>query len=256
MEGRGWALCPLLSALCALPSALWTCSRTAPPNSEPLPSSPAITSTAPDSRASLVRRTATPRDTTGAESMTTSANAPHRSSTSAHHAARDGSRGRIIHSPSSSPRWAQSRGASVRVASMYATHPSSLSVCSTICRSSVAFPLPRVPTTSVNRPRGNPPPANPASSASTPVANVRTSAPAGAERGRGRRSTRDCGSIFCSVSLQRPSRLPQKKGRISYPERKPKARRRPCSFFLPLLLSLTSSPNRTTLRPLCFHTIW
>jgi hypothetical protein len=156
-------------------------------------------SEAPDSRASLVRRTATPRDTTGAESITTSANAPHRSSTSAHHAARVGSRGRIIHSPSSSPRRAQSRGANVRVASMYATHPASLSVCLTIRRSNVAFPLPRSPTTSVNRPRGIPPPVSPASSASTPVGNARTSAPAGVERGTGRRSTRDCGSIenFC-----------------------------------------------------------
>jgi hypothetical protein len=188
------------------PGSRLTCKRTAPPNDEPLPSSPAITSAAPDSHASLVRRTATPRDTTGAESMTTSANAPHRSSTSAHHAARDGSRGRIIHNPSSSPRWAQSRGASVRVASMYATHPASLSVCSTICRSSVAFPLPRAPTTSVNRPRGNPPPANPASSASTPVASVRTPAPAGAVRGRGRRSTRDCGSILGFYLARGPPR--------------------------------------------------
>ena len=202
VEGRGSTLCLLLVDLCPLPpalgpllSAFWTCKRTAPPNNEPLPSSPAITSAAPDSRASLVRRTATPRDTTGAESMTTSANAPHRSSTSAHHAARDGSRGRIIHSPSSSPRWAQSRGASVRVASMYATHPASLSVCSTIWRNNVAFPVPRAPMISVNRPRGIPPPAKPASSNSTPVGKVRVSAPAGAERGRGRRSTRDCGSI-------------------------------------------------------------
>ncbi|HEY2854651.1 MAG TPA: hypothetical protein VGJ18_17475 [Gemmatimonadaceae bacterium] len=59
---------------------------------------------APVSRASLVRRTATPRDITGAESITTSAKAPQRSSTSAHHAARVGSRGRIIHSPSPSAR--------------------------------------------------------------------------------------------------------------------------------------------------------
>ena len=209
MEGRGWraesrgtAFRPSLSTLrpppstvCPLPAALCTRSRTAPPNNEPLPSSPAMTSAAPDSRASLVRRTATPRDTTGAESITTSANAPHRSNTSALHAARVGSRGRIIQSPSSSPRCAQSRGESVRVASMYATHPASLSVCSTIWRNNVAFPLPRAPMISVNRPRGIPPPANPASSTSTPVGKVRVSAPAGAERGRGRRSTRDCGSI-------------------------------------------------------------
>jgi hypothetical protein len=31
------------------------------------------------------------------------------------------------------------------------------------------------------------------------VASARTSAPAGAERGRGRRSTRDCGSILSSI---------------------------------------------------------
>ena len=159
---------------------------------------------APDSRASLVRRTATPRDTTGAESITTSAKAPHRNSTSAHHAARDGSRGRIIHNPSPPPRCAQSRGASVRVASMYATHPW-LSVRSTICRSRVAFPLPRAPTTSVNRPRGSPPPASLASSASTPVDSVSTSTPAAADKGRGRRSTRDCGSIVVLFeSLLRP----------------------------------------------------
>jgi hypothetical protein len=140
-----------------------------------------MTSAAPDSRASLVRRTATARDNTGPESITTSANAPHRNNTSAHHAARDGSRGRIIHNPSL-PRCAQSRGASVRVASMYATHPAALSVRATSWRSSVTFPLPRAPTTSVNRPRGNPPPANRASSASTPVGSVRSSA-LGADRG-------------------------------------------------------------------------
>jgi len=195
--GGGWRaegsrpLRPRLSARCPR----LTRRRTAPPRSEPPPSSPATMSAAPDSRASLVRRTATPREIIGAESITTNANAPHRSNTSAHHVARDGSRGRIIHRPSSLPRCAQSRGASVRVASMYATHPASLSVCSTSRRSSVAFPLPRSPTTSVNRPRGNPPPVSPASNASTPVESARTSAPEGAERGRGSRSTRDCGSI-------------------------------------------------------------
>ena len=216
MEGRGWrvegrgsALCPLPSALCPLPTALCTRSRTAPPTSDPLPSSLAMISAAPDSRAILVRRTATPRDATGAESITTSANAPQRSRTSADHAAREGSRGRIIQSPSWSPRWAQSRGASVRVASMYATQPALLSVCSTMRRRSVAFPLPRGPITSVNRPRGKPPPTNPASSASTPVDNARCSELAGEERGRGRRSTTDCGSIVLSVRdlLLRPPRL-------------------------------------------------
>jgi hypothetical protein len=183
-------------------------------------------SAAPDSLASLVRRTVTPRGTTGAESMTTSANAPHRSNTSAHHAARDGSRGRIIQSPSPSLRGAQSRGASVRVASMYATHPASLRVRFTIWRSRVAFPLPRAPMTSVNRPRGKPPPASPASSPSTPV----ESAPslAGTERGWGRRSTRDCGRIrILSDHSWRCRDCCNAKGRISYPEQKPKARRRP-----------------------------
>jgi hypothetical protein len=95
----------------------FTRSRTAPASIEPLPSSPATTSAAPDSRASLVRRTATPRGSTGDESSTTSANAPQRNSTSADQAARAGSRGRIIQNPSFLPNDAQSRGASVRVAS-------------------------------------------------------------------------------------------------------------------------------------------
>lgn len=168
-EGGGWRVEALLSALCPLLSALCTRIRTAPPSSEPLPSSPAMTSAAPDSRASLVRRTATLRDTIGAESITTIANAPHRSSTSAHQLARDGSRGRIIHNPSPSPKCAQSRGANVRDASMYATHPVALSVCSTIRRNNVTFPLPRAPTISVRRPRGNPPPTSLASRPSTPV---------------------------------------------------------------------------------------
>ena len=234
VEGKGSTLCPLLclrpSALCPLPSTRWTCKRTAPPNNEPLPSSPAMISAAPDSRASLVRRTATPRETTGAESMTTSANAPHRSSTSADHAARDGSRGRIIHSPSSSPRWAQSRGASVRVASMYATHPASLSVCSTICRNNVAFPLPRAPTTSVRRPRGNPPPVKRASSASTPVPSGRTSAPAGAERGRGRRSTRDCGSILCYLASA-IAKTAVEEGANKLSRKKTESKKEACSGF-------------------------
>jgi hypothetical protein len=173
----------------------FTCSRTAPPSSEPPPSSPATMSAAPDSRASRVRRTATPRANIGAESMTTSANAPLRSNTSAHQAARVGSRGRMIHSPSSLPNEAQSRGASVRAASTYATHPDRPIVSATIRRSSVAFPLPRSPITSVSRPRGSPPPISPASSSATPVGSARAPAPGGAERGMGRRSTRDCGSI-------------------------------------------------------------
>ena len=190
----------------------FTRSRTAPPSIEPLPSSPATTSAAPDSRASLVRRTATPRASTGAESSTTSANAPQRSSTSALQAARAGSRGRIIHSPSPLPNEAQSRGASVRVASTYATHPACSSVSATIRRSSVAFPLPRAPTISVSRPRGSPPP-RPASSSATPVGSARAPAPGGEERGTGRRSTRDCGSILRSAGLLlRLPRLLRSKG--------------------------------------------
>lgn len=199
VEGRGGERrkCRSLAspALCLLPVALCTRNRTAPPTSDPLPSSPVTISAAPDSRASLVRRTATLRDITGAESITTSANAPHRSRTSAPHVARDGSRGRIIHNPSRSPRWAQSRGASVLVASMYATQPASCSVCSTMQRTRVTFPLPRGPMTSVSRPRGKPPPANPASSAWTPVDSARCSELVGEDSGRGRRSTTDCGSI-------------------------------------------------------------
>jgi hypothetical protein len=62
-------------------------------------------------------RTTTARETTGAESSTTRENAALRSSTSAHQAARAGSGGRTTQS-FLSPSRAQSRGASVRDASM------------------------------------------------------------------------------------------------------------------------------------------
>jgi hypothetical protein len=58
------------------------------------------------------------REIGGAESSTTSAKDPLRNSTSAHHAAFPASVGRTIHTPSTWPRCAQSRGASVRDASM------------------------------------------------------------------------------------------------------------------------------------------
>ena len=173
-----------------------TRSRTAPPSREPpvwRSSPPATTSAAPVSRASRVRRTATRWESGGAESMMTRANAPHRSRTSAHHAARAESRGRTIHNPSCSPRCAQSRGASVRAASMYATQPDRASVSSARRRRSVAVPLPRAPMTSVNRPRGRPPPTSAASSSSSPVGRAEPGDPAGEtqETAGGRRSMRD-----------------------------------------------------------------
>jgi hypothetical protein len=200
------------------PAPRFTCSRTAPPSREPLPSSPATMSAAPASRASRVRRTATLRGSTGAESITTSANALLRSRTSAHQAARVGSRGRTIQSPSSLPNGAQSRGASVRIASMYATHPDRSSVSATMRRRRVAFPLPRAPTISVNRPRGSPPPTSPASSSATPVGSASALVPGGAERGRGRRSTRDCGSIGRSASTAAAAQIAAEQGELSYPE--------------------------------------
>jgi len=154
------------------------------PPAQPLPRSPspATTSAASASRASRVSRTATDRVSGGAPSSTTSSNAPLRSSTSAHQGARPGSVGRTTQSRSSSspppttpPRphpsasGAQSRGASVRPASTYATHPPPATVRDTSCRSSVVRPLPNRPTTSVSRPRGSPPPGSASSSGERPV---------------------------------------------------------------------------------------
>jgi hypothetical protein len=68
-----------------------------------------------------------------------------RSRTSVHQAARPGSWGRIIHTPTRSPRCAQSRGARVRDASTYATHSPSAIVRSTMQRTNVVFPLPKSP---------------------------------------------------------------------------------------------------------------
>ena len=61
----------------------------------------------------------------------------------------------------------QSRGASVRDASMYATHSPRCDAASTTGRSSVS--LPEIPTISLSRPRGSPPDASALSSASNPV---------------------------------------------------------------------------------------
>jgi hypothetical protein len=92
--------------------------RTELPVASP-PCSPVTTNAAPTSRASLVSRTASTRAIGGAPSITTSAKAPERSRRSAHHAALAGLVGRMIQSGARSlPTCAQSRGASVRVASM------------------------------------------------------------------------------------------------------------------------------------------
>ena len=64
---------------------------------------------------------------------------------------------------------AQSRGASVRVASMYATDPPSCTVRSAIRRTRVVLPEPGVPTSSVRRPRGRPRLGRAASSSASPV---------------------------------------------------------------------------------------
>ena len=104
------------------------------------------------------------REMVGAESSTTSANAALRSRTSAHHAACAGCGGRRT-MRCGIP--AQSRGASVRVASMYATHSPRCAAASTMGRSSVSLPV--APTISVSRPRGSPPDASARSSACSPV---------------------------------------------------------------------------------------
>ena len=236
-EGGGaWSRGPDRHSFRLTPASRCTRNRTAPPTIELLvrsppsrlppvltASSPTATSAVPASRARRVRRTATPGARIGAESITTRLKAPLRSRTSAHQPARAGSFGRIIHNPSSAPRCAQSRGASVRAASMYATHPARASVSSTIRRSSVAVPLPCAPTISVNRPRGTPPPGNASSSASTPVGRVRVSEPATeqGEEERGRRSRRDCGSIWVanrSCFLPTAETAFVRSGELTYPE--------------------------------------
>ena len=144
--------------------------RNAPPSADPLASSPSTSNAASLSRASNVSRTATSRESIGAPSSTTSAKAPLRSNTSAHHAPRSAFRGRTIHSPSCAPSDAHSRGARVRVASTYATHAPSHTARSTMRRTNDVLPHPGAPSNSVSRPRGSPPPGNTPSSAAIPVA--------------------------------------------------------------------------------------
>ncbi len=166
-----------------------TRSRSAPPSAAAAASSSAATTNAhPPLRASRASRTATALVSGGAPSSTTNANAPERRSSSAHHAARAElllRAGRIIQSggetpapPPSSARAAraQSRGASVRAASTYATQSPRAIVARTTCRSSVVLPAPRAPSSSVSRPHGMPPRVSAASNAATPVASARTSA--------------------------------------------------------------------------------
>jgi hypothetical protein len=105
------------------------------------------------------------REIGGAESSTTSEKEALRRRTSAHHAAFTGCGGRTIHNVLAAS--AQSRGASVREASIYATHSPRSIAAATTARNRVSLPL--APTTSDSRPRGNPPEASARSSASTPV---------------------------------------------------------------------------------------
>jgi hypothetical protein len=147
-----------------------TCSRTAA--ATPLPCSVRTSSAASLSRASCTNRIVTARVSGGAPSSTTSPNAPLRSSTSALHAPRWGSGGRTTKRVL---RRAQSRGTSVRVASMYAMRWSD---CMTMWRTSEVLPLPSGPVISVSRPRGSPP-ASARSNAAIPVGNAADSAGAG-----------------------------------------------------------------------------
>ena len=181
-----------------------TRSRSAPPALPALPALPmagrrpastssssrSSTKAVPASRASFVRRTPTARES-GAHlrdppSSTTRAKAPERRRTSAHHAPLAGASGRITQSgwcASADPATgAQSRGASVRSVSMTAAQSPRAIVVTTRCLTSVVFPLPRVPTISVSRPRGMPRAGRSASSAASPVAS-----PAPSGRGAGAR---------------------------------------------------------------------
>ena len=178
-----------------------TRNRTAPPRrvGPPAPPAPAptVTNAAFDSRASPMSRTAIAREIGGAESSTTSAKAALRNNTSAHHAALAASRGRTTHNPLF-PRSAQSRGASVRDASMYATHSPRSIAASTIARSRVNLPV--GPTTSVRRPRGNPPDASARSSSSTPV-HIPVASGSGAGRSARSDSTRSVEGIRAATAV-------------------------------------------------------
>ena len=88
--------------------------------------------------------------------MTTSANTPLRSSRSAVQALRLVSGGRIT--TKRAPSAVNGAGASVRVASIHATHAPVCSTWVTRRRSSAVFPTANGPLISVTRPRGMPPP--------------------------------------------------------------------------------------------------
>src|SRR3954471_4614426 len=171
-----------------------TCRRVAP-LSRDASDAPTTTNAAFDSRARPVSRTAMAREIGGAESRTTSENAALRSSTSAHHAARDGSGGLTMHTPVTPDKCAQSRAASVRDASMYATQSPRSTAAFTISRTSVS--LPDVPTTSVNRPRGSPPTASAASNAAMPVDNPES---AGSGAGSAARNACSVAAVLMAAS--------------------------------------------------------
>jgi len=121
------------------------------------------------SRAKRSRRIAMARVRGGALSRITSAKAPLRNNTSAHHAAFSALGGRITQNRPLLPNAAQSFGASVRSASIYATQPLALSACEATARASVVLPPPNGPCSSVSRPRGMPPVAKARSRTLEPV---------------------------------------------------------------------------------------
>ena len=165
-----------------LASGLWRVTR----NRTALPMtglSPTITSATSCSFASLVRRTATWRESGGGLSSTTRLNAPLRNRMSAHQALLSAPCGRIIQSRPLSPASAHSRGARVRDPSITATHRRASTAACTTCLTSVVRPLPRAPWISVSRPLGTPPSDSARSSASIPVGIATPSPPT---RGGGR----------------------------------------------------------------------
>lgn len=104
--------------------------------------------------------------------------APLRSSTSAHHAPRPGSRGRTTRRKAQSSD-AQSDGSRVREASMQATPCPRDRAAPTRLRTTVAVPAPSDPMSSVRRPRGRPPPSA-SSSAARPVGSASAATGGGA----------------------------------------------------------------------------
>ena len=138
-----------------------------------------------------VRRMPIARESGGALSRITSAKAPLRNNTSAHHAAFSGVWGRMTQKRPLLPNAAQSLGASVRCASIYATQRLARSACEATARASVVLPPPNGPCSSVSRPRGMPP------ARQSPVQHARACRdPLGASSGFGellpRRQDRNC----------------------------------------------------------------